>query len=105
MTPAQYERLIKQLLEIEETLKNWGSPRIVLLLDAPAEVLRQRILRRSGKALTPPLKWFERVRDYFFQVLPNFPNAFTISTDRLSPEQVAAKARMLLEKRIKHDQQ
>lgn len=105
MTQAQYESLIKRLLKIEETLQKWGSPRVVLFLDAPAEVLRQRILSRSGKALTPPLKWFERVRNQFLQIFSDFPNAFTISTDRFSADQVTAKARMLIEKRIQRDQQ
>jgi deoxyadenosine/deoxycytidine kinase len=100
MTETQYEYLLKKLSKIEETLQRWTSPRIVLLLDASPPVLYHRILRRSGKAKTPPLEWFGRVRDQFARIFPHFPNAFTISTERHTAEQVAKRARTLIERKI-----
>jgi deoxyadenosine/deoxycytidine kinase len=101
MTEAQYVSLLERLLKIEEKLQRWQCPRMVLLLDAPAGVLRQRILQRWGKSRTPPLEWFERVRNHFVQFLTYFPNANVVSTVDLSPEQVIARARLLIEDRVK----
>jgi deoxyadenosine/deoxycytidine kinase len=101
---SQYESLFNRLLKIEKTLHGWKCPRTVLFLDAPAEVLYHRALKRSGKTLTPPLEWFERVRSHFVQLFTCFPNAFTISTARNSPEQVVAKAKALIERKIKDGQ-
>src|SRR5690242_20129438 len=88
---SQYTSLVQKLLKIEGTLQDWKCPRTVLFLDAPAEVLHQRVLRRSGKTLTPTLKWFDRVRSHFIQLFTCFPNAINISTERFSQEQVLAK--------------
>lgn len=100
----QYESLLKRLLKIEKTLQDWKCPRTVLFLDASAETLYHRAVRRSGKSLTPPLEWFERVRTYFIQLFTCFPNAVNISTEIFSPEQVAARARALIERKIKDSQ-
>jgi len=105
MTDAQYASLLERLLKIEEKLQDWRCPRTVLLLDAPANVLRQRILQRCGKSHTPPLRWFERVRSHFVQLFTCFPNAIVISTDKLSSEQVIARARSLVEDRTKRVKQ
>lgn len=99
MTKAQYASLLERLLKIEEKLHDWTCPRIVLFLDAPADVLRQRILKRWGTSHTPPLKWFDRVRNHFVQLFTCFPNAITASTVELSPEQVISRARALIKSR------
>jgi deoxyadenosine/deoxycytidine kinase len=103
MKNAQYTALLKRLLKIEESLQNWSCPRTVLFLDAPAEVLRQRTLRRSGKSITPSLEWFEQVRSHFVQLSPHFPDVCNISTEKFSPEQVTARARALIESKINND--
>lgn len=104
MTKAQYNSLLERLLKIEGELQNWTSPRTVLFLDAPADVLRHRVLRRWGKSHTPPLKWFDRLRNHFVQLFTCFPNAITASTVELSPEQVISRARALIKRRIKDAQ-
>lgn len=104
MNEAQYEVLLKDLAKIEKMLQKWTSPRVVLFLDAPPTILYHRILRRSGKTKTPPLEWFERVRNQFVQLFPCFSNAFTISTEKYSPEQVTSHARAMIERKIKDSQ-
>lgn len=98
ITDGQYALLLDRLLKIEEKLGDWKCPRTVLFLDAPADVLRQRILQRYGKSRTPPLKWFERVRNQFVKLFTSFPNAIAVSTVNLSPEQVIARAKSLVER-------
>jgi deoxyadenosine/deoxycytidine kinase len=104
MTEEQYISLLERLLKIEEKLDDWRCPRTVLFLDAPADVLRQRILQRWGKWRTPRLKWFERVRNQFVKLFVCFPNAMAISTASLSPEQVIARAKSLIERRTEGSQ-
>jgi len=96
ISKAQYSSLLRRLLKIEEKLQNWKCPRTVLFLDAPADVLHQRVLQRSGKTHTPPLKWFDRVRNHFLELLPHFPNAIIASTVELSPQQIISRARGLI---------
>ncbi len=96
MDERQYSSLFASLLEIEEVLQLWKCPRIVLFLDAPAEVLRQRVLQRFGNLRPPEVEWFERLRARFVEIRNLFPNAVTASTVDLSPEQVIARARSLL---------
>lgn len=98
---VQYASLLKRLLRIEEALQAWRSPRTVLFLDAPAEVLYQRVLRRSRNSPTPPIEWFERVRSHFLELFQHFPNATKISTEIVPPEQVAAQARALIEGQVR----
>lgn len=104
ITEEQYSSLLERLLKIEEKLHDWKCPRTVLFLDAPADVLRHRILQRCGKSRTPPLKWFEQVRSHFVKLFTCFPNAIAISTASLSPEQVIARAKSLIERRTKGSQ-
>jgi len=101
MTEVQYNSLLERLLKIEEKLHDWRCPRTVLFLDAPADVLRQRILQRWGKLRTPPLKWFERARNHFVKLFTCFPNAIAASTVELSPEQVVSRAEGLIKSRAK----
>jgi deoxyadenosine/deoxycytidine kinase len=96
---TQYDLLLQRLLKIEETLQAWHSPRSIIFLDASANVLHERILRNSGKLRTPPLEWFERVRDYFLKLFPRFPNAVSVSTAELAPEQVVLRAKALIQRR------
>jgi thymidylate kinase len=97
MTEKQYTSLLERLLKIEEDLQRWRCPRTVLLLDAPADVLRHRVFQRWGKSRTPPLKWFERVRNHFVALFTCFPNAIVVSTVNFSAEQVIARAKSLIE--------
>jgi deoxyadenosine/deoxycytidine kinase len=101
MTELQYASLLERLLKIEKRLQNWRCPRTILILDAPADVLRQRVFQRWGKSHTPPLKWFERVRNHFVQLFTYFPSAIAVSTAKLSLEQVIARAKSLVEDRTK----
>jgi len=104
ITEAQYATLLNQLLQIEKTLHGWKSPRTVLFLDAPADVLQRRFLKRQGKSSTPPLEWFDRTRNHFVQLFTRFPNAITISTVQYSPEQIISRARKLVEDRTEETQ-
>jgi deoxyadenosine/deoxycytidine kinase len=97
MTGEQYDSLLERLLRIEHKLHGWKCPRTVLFLDAPAGVLRQRIVQRNGNSDAPPLEWFKRVRRRFTQLSASFPNAITMSTVRFSAEQVVARAKSLVE--------
>lgn len=97
ITDAQYCSLIQALLRIEETLLRWTSPRTVLCLDAPSEILRRRVMRRSGGLETPPIEWFVSVRTAFRKLFINFPNAIVVSAGKLSPSEIASHARQLLE--------
>jgi deoxyadenosine/deoxycytidine kinase len=99
ITDAQYVSLMGRLLKIEGKLQSWRCPRTVLLLDAPADVLCQRVFQRWGKSRTPPLEWFERVRDHFVRLFRCFPNTIVVSTVKLSSDQVIARARSLIEER------
>jgi len=97
MTTTQCTSLMEDLLRIENKLQRWKCPRVVLCIDAPAEVLRARVVRRVGESLAPPLAWFARVRECFRDLWPRFPNVVSVPTVHLTPEQVIARARQLLE--------
>jgi deoxyadenosine/deoxycytidine kinase len=99
ITTAQYASLLRSLLGIEEMLHRWTTPRVVLCLDAPAEVLRSRVVQRVGEPQTPRMAWFDRVRSHFLELFGRFPNAITLSTVGVSPEQVISRARALIENR------
>jgi len=86
-------------MRIEESLRRWNTPRVVLCLEAPGDVLRKRVVQRDGESRTPPLAWFDRVRTHFLQLYGHFPNAITVSTVDLSLHEVTARARALLENR------
>ena len=101
MNEDQYVLLLERLLKIEAKLQAWKCARTVLFLDAPADVLRQRVLQRYGKRHTPNIKWFERVRNNFVQLFVCFPNAITISTVEFSPVQIFSRAELLIQRRIK----
>ena len=100
ITETQYSGLMQTLIEVEEMLQRWRFPRVVLFLEAPAELLHQRIVRRWGKSHTPPLAWFVRVRTYFRDLSAHFPQAFTLSTADLAPAQIVSRARQLLERGV-----
>lgn len=101
ISQREYGLLLQRLLKIEEMVQAWRSPRVCLFLDAPADVLYERNLRNSGKSRTPPLEWFERIRDYFLRLFPCFPNAVSVSTVELAPELVLSRAKALI---IRRDQ-
>lgn len=104
ISEAEYNLLFQHTLKIEQSLQRWKSPRAVLFLDAPAEVLRQRVLQRWGKSRTPTVKWFDRIRNHFTKLFTHFPNATTASTVDMSPEQVIALAKSLIENQIQNTQ-
>ena len=96
ITECQYNSLLEELLHIEQVLLRWKVPRTVLCLDAPAEVLQQRVVQRWGITHTPPLAWFVRVRSHFLDLFSRFPNAIKVSTVELSVEKVVSLAKHLL---------
>lgn len=104
MSLLQYFALLEHLLNIEETLHAWKSPRTVLFLDAPPDVLYRRVLKRSGETGTPPPTWFDRVRSYFVELFACFPNAITISTINNSPDQIVSRVKELIEARATDSQ-
>jgi thymidylate kinase len=70
-------------------MSRWKSPRTIFYLDAPAEILRQRVLQRSGNAATPSLKWFTTVRSYFRELSTELPNVTFVSTDGITPQEIS----------------
>lgn len=96
-----YASLQENLLDIEKSLWNWRSPRTVIFLDAPADVLFHRIFNRQGNSLTPAQAWFEEIRIRFRKLSEAFPNKFLISTEHLSLEQSISEVRKIVENEIK----
>lgn len=97
ITQIQYTSLLQKLLKCERLLRKWKHPRAVLFLDAPAEVLRQRVIKRWGESRTPPLTWFNLIRNQFLELFTCFPHAVLVSTDELTTEEVISRARSLLQ--------
>jgi deoxyadenosine/deoxycytidine kinase len=97
MTAAQYGALLERLSLVEESLRKWRSPRLVLFLDAPVEVLRNRISQRWGPERTPSLQWFKTVRAYFENLTEGMPNITKLSTAAVSQAEVVTRAIALLE--------
>jgi len=99
MNSTDYELLLEQLMKIETSLQRWRSPRTVLFLDAPPVILHRRALNRAdGKSSVPPLKWFERNRNYFVNLFTCFPKAIRISTVDHSADEIVERARGLIER-------
>lgn len=94
LTPSEYTQLIARLLRLESKLARWPGRRLVVFLDAPAEVLHERARRRGGAA--PPLSWFASVRDRFTQLQQRIPGSLTIPTAGLPAESVVERVRTLL---------
>jgi deoxyadenosine/deoxycytidine kinase len=84
-----YRALFTDLLDLEKDMSRWKSPRTIFYLDAPAEVLRQRVVQRSGNAATPSLKWFTTVRSYFHELSTELPNVTRFSTDGITPQEIS----------------
>jgi len=99
LTEKEFDFFLKKLLIIEKNLQDWRAPRTVLFLDAPADVLRQRNLKKWGASNTPPIIWFERLRAHFVKLFTCFPSAISASTNNLSPEEVINRAKSLIERR------
>lgn len=98
ITERQYHSLLQRLMEVEDSLTRWTSPRAVLCLDAPAEVLHERVLRRSTDAKIPPVEWFTNVRNGFQRLFARLPNATVISTVELTPGEITSRAQHILER-------
>lgn len=96
LSELHYIALLERLVHTEVLLKRWGSPRTVIFLDAPADVLYSRVVQRNGVARTPGIEWFERVRTYFRQLPVFFPKAVIVSTSQLSAEQTVSRAQQAL---------
>lgn len=87
ISQSAFSGLVESLIELENLAARWQSPRITLLLDAPAEVLHQRVSARDGKN-TPPVDWFRKARTSFHELQPYFPNARTVSTVESTPSRI-----------------
>ena len=81
--------LLTDLLHLEEMMSRWRTPREIFFLDAPAKVLRDRVLLRAGNVATPPLKWFTRIRHCFRELSAQLSNVTFVSTDGLTPQQIS----------------
>ncbi len=93
----RYAGLIRMLIKVERSLARWKRPRPILFLDAPADVLRERLTLRWGASRTPSIAWFITVREYFQALSTRLPGAVTLSTIEMSPEEVTSCAHHLLE--------
>lgn len=90
MESAEYTQLVARLLRLESDLARWPGRRMVILLDAPAEVLHERARGRDGGA-APPRSWFAAVRERFQRLREHLPDALVLRTDELSVEEVLAR--------------
>jgi deoxyadenosine/deoxycytidine kinase len=90
-----YHRLLSDLLKVEETLSQWKTPRTTVFLDAPAKVLRERVLQRSLGA-APSLKWFATVRRYFLELSAELPNVVVVPTAGAIPQQISSRVAEVL---------
>ena len=87
LTNDEFKNLLLQVLGIETMLSRWRSGRFVVWLDAPARILRERLLSRdSGRA--PAVAWLDQVRQQFAYTLRNALNVIQISTENASPDEV-----------------
>lgn len=98
ITNENWTRLTRELLRLEAQLSRWSCPRVVLVLDAPPEVLHARALQRSGADRTPPITWFVRLREHFQEFSQRLPNKLVLSTAGCKPTDVVTQARRLLER-------
>ena len=96
LSSNDYALLLVRLLNLESRILDWSGGRIMLLLDAPADVLHERV-RQRGYRRTPPLEWFEMLRTYFARLTDGIPSVHRISTSEHSIEFVVALARSLLQ--------
>jgi NTP pyrophosphatase (non-canonical NTP hydrolase)/deoxyadenosine/deoxycytidine kinase len=94
ISASDYARLLRRLIDLEFQLGRWAQ-REVLLLDAPAEILKQRAERRAG-AVALPLSWYQRLRSSFSGFREIVPGVQVIRTDELSIEETVVRARRLL---------
>lgn len=86
-----YGKLLAELGEVEETLTRWRTPRTIFFLDAPAEVLYDRVFRRSGNAATPPLEWFATVRSYFLELSAQLSHVISVATADIAPPEICRR--------------
>jgi NTP pyrophosphatase (non-canonical NTP hydrolase)/predicted ATPase len=95
LSPTDYSELLVELLVLESQLAQWSGRRVIVMLDAPAEVLHQRAQHRNGGPV-PPLEWFGAVRERFIQFRQGLPGAFVVSTEELSPDEVVERVRAVI---------
>lgn len=96
ISDLSYTRLVEKLFQVEVRLANWHQPRTVLMLDAPAEVLFERVRARSGPERTPSVEWFENVRSYFARLSQYFPNCVRVPTKDLTADELLIRCRQFL---------
>ena len=93
---AGYRTLLTDLLHLEGNMSRWRTPRTIFLLDAPEEVLRQRVSQRSGTVATPSLKWFATVRSYFHELAAELPNVILVPSADVTPQQISSQLTKIL---------
>jgi hypothetical protein len=95
MSTDEYVKLFLKLIELEVIMSRWKGGRIILMLDAPAEILRKRAQERSTQ-MVPPIEWFTQVREYFLSLSRRLHNLTLISTSDMDAESVAGYAHRLM---------
>jgi deoxyadenosine/deoxycytidine kinase len=96
ISDSDYVRLTEELKQVEEKLQQWSSPRKVLVLDAPAEMLHARAVQRLKPGCAPPVEWFVKIRTYFQEFSRSLPKKLVLSTADTDPLEVIAMARRLI---------
>jgi NTP pyrophosphatase (non-canonical NTP hydrolase)/deoxyadenosine/deoxycytidine kinase len=89
-----YTALLEELLAIESSILRWSGGRVLVLLDAPASVLRSRVAARDGVA--PPLEWFERLREFFAEFRRRLKGPAVLCTADASIDEVESHIQSLL---------
>lgn len=74
-----FDELTAKLLDLENSLQSWRSPRITIFLDATPTILHQRVVRRDPSAPVPPAPWFHDVRARFAEIRARLPHVVDLA--------------------------
>lgn len=96
ISAGDYHGLLLDLIRTEQQMHNWITPRLVVVFDAPPDVLRERVLRRWGPSRTPSTAWFGTIRNYFSQLPSYLPHAVRLSTNGVRVEDVVSQVKQLV---------
>lgn len=98
LSAPAYKELLAQLLELESRLSTWATPRLVVLLDAPAETLFARTRSRVEER-QPTREWLNEIRTGFLEFGASVPGAVVIDTRERDIEQVTELIESVLAER------
>jgi deoxyadenosine/deoxycytidine kinase/NTP pyrophosphatase (non-canonical NTP hydrolase) len=98
LTLDHYEHFLARLLELELSLGRRLGNRLMILLDAPAEVLWERARHRTGG--DPGIDWFKDLRLRFLEVYEAVPNCVIVDSHKFSPEDIIDTVTTQIERKL-----